>query len=221
MGERWAEFNRRPNVTTHELFGSSRRQPAVPLEWQYVDGHNASQAPGPWAFFSARLELLEPLWPTIVQETSPHEMLLEEQPQLPQRNLWLGRAGLVTAMHHDSLWNVFAQVHGCKLFTLLPPQAPLYLYPCQHPHYGHAQIDLTLPAEQLQQDLEKYFPAAAAAQPLESYEVKVCAGDTLIIPPLWFHQVLTLSDSNSVNAWSSAPEFELIDEVYSLPVGVA
>jgi hypothetical protein len=62
------------------------------------------------------------------------------------------------------------------------------------------------------------YPVAGAALPLAAQEATLCAGDVLLLPPFWFHRVLTLSDSVSVNAWSDAPEYVLIHEIYELPV---
>jgi len=38
-------------------------------------------------------------------------------------------------------------------------------------------------------------------------------GDMLVVPPFWFHHVETLEESVSVNVWSDAPEYELMNEV--------
>ena len=44
----------------------------------------------------------------------------------------------------------------------------------------------------------------------------VCAGDVLILPPMWYHQVVTLSDSISVNTWSTAPDYERMLAIYEV-----
>ncbi len=42
---------------------------------------------------------------------------------------------------------------------------------------------------------------------------EVMPGDMLVVPPFWFHHVETLEESVSVNVWSDAPEYELINQV--------
>ncbi len=42
---------------------------------------------------------------------------------------------------------------------------------------------------------------------------EVRPGDMLVVPPFWFHHVETLEESVSVNVWSDAPEYELINQV--------
>lgn len=43
----------------------------------------------------------------------------------------------------------------------------------------------------------------------------VSPGDMLIVPPFWFHHVETLSESVSVNVWSDAPEYVLLNEMWA------
>ncbi len=42
---------------------------------------------------------------------------------------------------------------------------------------------------------------------------EVRPGDMLVVPPFWFHHVETLEESVSVNVWSDAPEYDLINQV--------
>ena len=42
---------------------------------------------------------------------------------------------------------------------------------------------------------------------------EVGPGDMLVIPPFWFHNVETLEQSVSVNVWSDAPEYALINRM--------
>ena len=47
-------------------------------------------------------------------------------------------------------------------------------------------------------------PAALAAA--GALQVELRAGELLYLPPLWFHEVESLSDAVSVNGWSDAAE---------------
>ncbi len=42
---------------------------------------------------------------------------------------------------------------------------------------------------------------------------EVVPGDMLVVPPFWFHHVETLEESVSVNVWSDAPEYEIMNQV--------
>ena len=42
---------------------------------------------------------------------------------------------------------------------------------------------------------------------------EVGPGDMLVVPPFWYHHVETLKESVSVNVWSDAPEYALINKM--------
>ena len=46
-----------------------------------------------------------------------------------------------------------------------------------------------------------------------SWVAEVGPGDVLVVPPFWFHHVETLEESVSVNVWSDAPEYALINQM--------
>jgi hypothetical protein len=76
-------------------------------------------------YFSADVTLLADTWPGIEHDLHPMAPLLLNRTGL-QVNVWLGRAGVVTATHYDSTWNFFVQLRGKKRFVLAPPGTPGY-----------------------------------------------------------------------------------------------
>ena len=42
---------------------------------------------------------------------------------------------------------------------------------------------------------------------------EVGPGDMLVVPPFWYHHVETLQESVSVNVWSDAPEYALVNKM--------
>ena len=50
----------------------------------------------------------------------------------------------------------------------------------------------------------------------EAVVAEVGPGDMLVVPPYWFHHVETLEESVSVNVWSDAPEYDLMNQMYVL-----
>ncbi len=64
----------------------------------------------------------------------------------------------------------------------------------------------------------KYFnlPPLTTWLPLNragSWVAEVLPGDMLVVPPFWFHHVETLEESVSVNVWSDAPEYDLLNQM--------
>lgn len=109
-------------------------------------------------------------------------------------NLWLAAPGTVTPLHYDDTHNMFAQISGAKTFYLFPPESLDALYPgplntgAQH----LSQVDLFHP------DLMQY-PLAA---PLRYMKATVQAGQALVLPAFWWHQVASHGEvSTSVNFW--------------------
>lgn len=108
-------------------------------------------------------------------------------------NLWLAAPGTVTPLHYDDTHNLFAQVSGAKTFYLFPPESLDGLYPgplntgAQH----LSRVDLFRP------DFTQ-FPLAASL----SYRMAtVQAGQALVLPAFWWHQVASQDVSVSVNFW--------------------
>ena len=134
-------------------------------------------------------------------------------------NLWIGARGNVSSTHKDAYENIHTVIAGVKRFCLLPPADVLWLYECDFvaATYVHAKetcarggcwrvaldadvavvpwvsVDPEAP------DLHR-FPLFANASPRT---VDVAAGETLYVPPLWYHQVSCVGNDVcvAVNAW--------------------
>jgi hypothetical protein len=108
-------------------------------------------------------------------------------------NLWLAAPSTVTPLHYDTSHNLFAQINGSKTFYFFPPENLEALYP--GPLNTGAQhvsgIDMFNP------DLTQH-PLAAS---LSYRSVTVQAGEALILPAFWWHQVVSNDLSASVNFW--------------------
>ena len=48
---------------------------------------------------------------------------------------------------------------------------------------------------------------------LTAYVVDVAPGNVLVVPPYWFHHVETLRESVSINVWSDAPEYSIMNDM--------
>jgi ribosomal protein L16 Arg81 hydroxylase len=112
--------------------------------------------------------------------------------------LWVSVRGSVSPLHFDAAGSFLCQLRGRKRTILFPPQASLalYPYPIGHPLYRRSRVDLY--EEHAQRD--RWFPRFGAGVAL-AREVWLEEGDVLLIPPLWWHHVETVSSlSVSVGA---------------------
>lgn len=109
------------------------------------------------------------------------------------QNVWVGSSGNVSSLHFDQPNNFLMQMDGRKRFILFDPWQWKYLYASPRiPHFS--QVDIERP------NLEA-FPDFRHARPME---VTVEAGETLYLPPFWWHQVYSETASVSVNLfWKS------------------
>ncbi|WP_339044256.1 cupin-like domain-containing protein [Cardinium endosymbiont of Tipula unca] len=74
-----------------------------------------------------------------------------ESKMLTITNLWLGPKGTKSKLHYDSDHNLFTQIYGRKLVTLISPDQSKKCYPINRTWYdGYSPIDILNP------DLEKY-----------------------------------------------------------------
>lgn len=111
-------------------------------------------------------------------------------------NLWFGSGGNKMPLHYDGTHNVFVQILGTKTFTLYSPSWSdcLYRNPPGTKMAHYSQVDLTRPDHTA-------FPRLREAQ---SQSVTLHAGDILILPPRWWHFVVSDTLSISVNQWSTS-----------------
>jgi len=99
------------------------------------------------------------------------------------RVFWLGGAGTITPLHHDTYARSHGVVHGEKLFVLFPPDLRHFRlldpYPLRSPVGWYSKIG----AGPL--DPER-FPALKKTRPVRA----LCGpGDFLYLPPCWWHYV--------------------------------
>ncbi len=116
--------------------------------------------------------------------------------------VWIGNATTVST-HYDLSDNIACVVAGRRRFTLFPPDqlANLYVGPLDFTLAGQpvSMVSLKNP------DLERYprFAEAMGASMTADLE----PGDAIYVPPLWWHQVESLTPFNVlVNYWWNAAD---------------
>ena len=62
----------------------------------------------------------------------------------PSWQLWMGSAGVTSALHYDQQHNIYTQIHGMKRFLLAPPSAAsaAHIFPRVHTCHRHSVLDM-------------------------------------------------------------------------------
>ncbi len=144
-------------------------------------------------------------------EIVPINELLALNPKRSSINAWIGQPRVIAHCHYDGYHNFYAQLYGKKKFVLFSPTnwPGLYPYPFLHPSHAQAQVNASNP-----ENVERF----KLVRKVEYLEVILEPGDLLYIPPLWFHEVESLSVSISVNVWTDSHQTELAERIFSLPL---
>lgn len=103
--------------------------------------------------------------------------------------LFIGGQGSVTSLHNELPCNIYTQIHGHKTWVLYPPEDRIYLDPrTERRPYFYSSAD---PFAEWQEE----FPLKNLARKIE---VTLGPGDSLYIPPFWWHFIRNESDSIGV-----------------------
>ena len=145
-----------------------------------------------------------------------------------------------TFMHFDAIWNYFFQIWGKKLFILSSPNNIIYKYPQIHPHSGHSQLNHVWNYTQIinnnnngynKYDYYPYFGMNITDNNIfdnnnnnnnkiiNLFVIELNEGDILLIPPYWWHHVISLNKSISMHFWLNSHEYLIANrEIYTLPL---
>ncbi|KAJ6613440.1 Clavaminate synthase-like protein [Mycena sp. CBHHK59/15] len=125
-------------------------------------------------------------------------------------NLWIGNHKSVTSIHSDPYENIYTVVRGSKHFTLLPPTEGWCLQERMYPHATwtrkapNTPLSLSpsphVPSIRWSSVLDPHLPGAL---PPESHPIRITvhAGETLYLPPGWWHHVRQADQTIALNWW--------------------
>ncbi len=113
----------------------------------------------------------------------PDEIIIDTRPTAT--SLWIGPAGTVTPLHHDTTNILFSQLVGRKRFDLIAPTETVLMLDPMDSFYSPVDLDQRHRAE---------HPALRA---LQVRTVELGPGDTLFLPAGWWHRVTSLDVSIS------------------------
>lgn len=134
----------------------------------------------------------------------------------PRAGIWLGNR-TTAAIHYDVSNNVAACLAGRRRFTLFPPDQIANLYPGPLEPTPGGQVvsmfDLNAP------DFERFPKAKAALECAQVADLE--AGDVLVYPAMWWHQVEALDDFNiMINYWWNTVDSYVDDPMSTLLHGL-
>ena len=173
------------------------------------------------------------------------EKLIEERPAT--LNVWAGSKGVLATAHYDTVFNVYVHLIGEKTFRLLPPRnlPELFIGGRYHPHacqsrvfnlsegcavafgfrlfpnLNHSEIENITLQENALRGFSSLAPSCTNHCQSTwdgAVEFALTPGDVLFIPPFWVHEAETVTTSVSVSFWWDAPELDVMDAVYALPL---
>jgi hypothetical protein len=124
-------------------------------------------------------------------ETLPSVFQLAGRTNRSER-LWVSSQGSVTPLHYDTRNNLLAQMHGSKEVILFSSSEHERMYPQK---FTGTNLLSQVDPEAVDHNRFPNFPWES------KITVELNPGDTLYIPPLWWHQVRSLEFSISVNVF--------------------
>nr|MDQ3369210.1 cupin-like domain-containing protein [Myxococcota bacterium] len=125
-----------------------------------------------------------PRFRALLDDVRPPRALFEP-PRPTATSLWIGPAGTITPLHHDTTNILFCQIYGRKRIELVSPQETALLLDPVHGFYSPIELDRLAVARH------------PALRQLAVKEVIVGPGDALFIPAGWWHRVSSLDVSIS------------------------
>ena len=148
------------------------------------------------------------------KEREPNEVKKEDALSISSEiMLWIGFEGIMTTFHYDANINFFQQIKGSKQFHLISPKYwdKMDVFPRLHPSDRQSQIQFDDPLvsstnsmDSQHAELHREVVFASKLDP-DAFQFGILEeGDMLFLPPFWFHEVVTISESYSisVNIWS-------------------
>ncbi|KAL1491669.1 hypothetical protein ABEB36_012231 [Hypothenemus hampei] len=120
-------------------------------------------------------------------------------------NFWMGDQRAVSSMHKDPYENIYCVIDGYKDFILIPPvdlpYVPYEKYLVKR--YKHVTPE-GFDVEHCSNETIYWIsenPLIDTHSLARKYHIRVCKGDVLYLPSLWFHHVRQSHECIAVNYW--------------------
>lgn len=193
----------RPYHTLTAVQGSNKYEQNVEMTVSQLMDH-LNNSGDVYHYLSKELHLLDDDLTGIMGDFYPWlEELVMLNPKKSSINIWVGQSGVLTPCHYDGYHNVYVQIHGYKMFYLSSPKGAsketLKPFPYLHPSHAQCQFGDEIFSLRFRESVTV---------------VLLKPGDVLYIPPLWFHAVVAISPSFSVNSWTEALDVARVEEMF-------
>jgi cupin-like protein len=150
----------------------------------YIDRVLAAGRTNDIYMVSNNFTMRRPKFRALLDDVKPPRDLFE--PLRPAAtSLWIGPAGTVTPLHHDTTNILFTQIYGRKQFELISPQETALLLDPVNGYYSPVDLEAI--------DRTSH----PALREMQVRRVVVGPGDALYIPAGWWHRVTSLDVSIS------------------------
>ncbi len=121
-------------------------------------------------------------------------------------NAWLGPCGTTSPAHTDPYYNCYAQVVGRKWVWLAPPSSSDGMYAFQSENSeddstASTYMTNTSKLDPNKEPIEAEFPLFHKFVKNKALQAILEPGDLMILPPGWWHAVISLEFSFSVSMW--------------------
>ena len=113
---------------------------------------------------------------------------------------------MITPCHYDGYHIIYVQMSGYKMFYLLQPSGRNIVRPYPFLHPSQAQCQLADYMFRQNSEQANALPSVVLLKP----------GDVLYLPPLWFHSVVSITASYSVNAWTEDLDVARINDFFRI-----
>lgn len=141
--------------------------------------------------------------------------------------LWLSQPGVVAQTHFDSQHNFFSTIFGVRRFTFFPPSLEMNPYPSIHRSSRQSQLRLeeTADASLFARNNNNYNNINLNDHENNAhdmiFQVDLGPGETLYIPPYWYHRVESLSASLGASVSSPAAVEAALQQAawHAVPLG--
>lgn len=117
----------------------------------------------------------------LLEDVAPPEGFLDPSRHRGATSWWIGPAGTITPMHHDTSNIIFCQIVGSKRFTMVSPLHTEMLADTHHTFYSALR------------------PAQLEARGIPHQVIDLSPGDALFIPVGWWHEVEALEPSVNIS----------------------
>jgi len=151
---------------------------------RYIDRVLAAGTTNDFYMVANNRTMMRPAFRALLDDVRAPRGVIEAPIPPGATSLWIGPAGTVTPLHHDSTNILFCQIYGRKRFELIAPTETALL---AEPYGFYSPIDLDRRAE----------AAHPAVRALLVKDVVVGPGDCLFLPAGWWHRVTSLDVSIS------------------------